>query len=189
VRAVRRAWGQLELGWRAGLRRLPFFTQRTAVLLVGVLVASLAMVGGGVALVGWPGANGPTHLVPGEQAGQLPESRPGPGSAAPGGPGAGDRSGADAGGAAAASPSLVGAARPASAGGAGAGRAAHGTQPPGGTAAGARGSGGAAGAGAGGPPAAPPTTPPAPTTTTTIPPGPLDPVDKLLGPVVSTLLP
>ena len=31
------------------------------------------------ALVGWPGANRPNHLVPGEQAGQLPESRPGPG--------------------------------------------------------------------------------------------------------------
>jgi hypothetical protein len=175
VRAVRRTWRQLELGWRAGRRRLPFFTQRTAVLLVGVLVASLAMLGGGVALVGWPGANGPTHLVPGEQAGQLPESRPGPGPAAPGGPEARDRSGADAGGAAAASPSPVG--------------AAHGTQPPGGTAAGARGSGGAAGAGAGGPPAAPPTTPPPSTTTTTVPPGPLDPVNDLLGPVISTLVP
>jgi hypothetical protein len=61
VRVIRRAWRRLELGWRAGLRRLPFFTQRTAVLLVGVLVAALAMLGGAVALVGWPGANGPTH--------------------------------------------------------------------------------------------------------------------------------
>jgi hypothetical protein len=189
VRAIRRAWRGLELGWRAGLRRLPFFTQRTAVLLVGVLVAALAMLGGVVALVGWPGANGPAHLVPGERAGQRPESRPGPGTAAPGGPETGDRSGADAGGAAAASPSPVGSARSAPAAGADAGRAARGTQPPGGTAAGAQGSGGAAGAGAGGPPAAPPTTPPSVTTTTTVPPGPLDPVDDLLGPVVSTLLP
>jgi hypothetical protein len=189
MRTVRRAWRKLELGWRAGLWRLPFFTQRTAVLLVAVLVASLAMLGGGVALVGWPGANGPTHLVPGEQAGQRPESRPGPGAAAPGGPAAGDRSGADAGGAAAASPSPAGGVRPVPAGGAGAGQAADGTQPPGGEAAGAQGSGGAAGAGAGGPSAAPPTTPPASTTTTTIPQGPLDPVDELLGPVVSTLLP
>jgi hypothetical protein len=171
VRAIRRAWRRLELGWRAGLRRLPFFTQRTAVLLVGVLVAALAMLGGVVALVGWPGANGPAHLVPGERAGQRPESRPGPGTAAPGGPETGDRSGADAGGAAAASPSPVG------------------TQPPGGAAAGARGSGGAAGAGAGGPPAAPPTTPPASTTTTTTPQGLLDLVDELLGPVISTLVP
>ena len=186
MRAVRRAWRRLERGWRAGLRRLPCFTQRAAVLLVGVLVASLAMLGGVVALVGWPGANGPTHLVPGEGAGQLPESRPGPGTAAPGGPEAGDRSGADAGGAAAASPSPAAAARPAPAGGAG---AARGQEPSGGAAAGARGSGGAAGAGAGGPPAAPPTTPPTSTTTTRVPPGPLDPVDELLGPVVSTLLP
>ncbi|HJU00134.1 MAG TPA: hypothetical protein VJ966_02885, partial [Actinomycetes bacterium] len=95
MRAVRREWRRLALGWRASLRRLPFFTQRTAVLLVGVLVASLAMIGGVVGLVGWPGANGPTHLVPGERAGRLPESRPGPGPAAPGGPEAGDRSGAD----------------------------------------------------------------------------------------------
>jgi hypothetical protein len=162
VRAVRREWRSLRLSWRVGLRHLPFFTQRTAVLLVGVLVATLAMLGGVVALVGWPGAGGPTHLVPGERADRAPESRPASGPAAPGAArGAGDRSGADAGGAAAASPS-----------------------PTGGSAAGARGSGGAAGAGAGGPPAAPPTTSP-PTTTQ----GPSDPVDDLLGPVVSTLLP
>jgi hypothetical protein len=179
VRAVRREWRSLRLSWRVGLRHLPFFTQRTAVLLVGVLVATLAMLGGVVALVGWPGANGPNHLVPGERADRAPESRPAPGSAAPGArPGAGDRSGADAGGATAASPSPAVAARPGSAGGAGPARAAQ----PGGAVTGARGSGGAAGAGAGGPPAAPPTT----TTTTQDPP---DPVDDLLGPVVSTLLP
>ena len=184
MRVVRREWRALRLGWRAGLRRLPFFTQRTAVLLVGVLAATLAMLGGVVALVGWPGSGGPTHLVPGEQADRVPESRPAPGSAAPGaGPGAGDRSEADAGGAAAASPSPVGAAGPARRH-----PAARGATTPGGAATGAQGSGGAAGAGAGGPPAAPPTTSP-PTTSTTVPQGPLDPVDDLLGPVVSTLLP
>ena len=182
MRVVRREWRALRLGWRAGLRRLPFFTQRTAVVLVGVLAATLAMLGGVVALVGWPGSGGPTHLVPGEQADRVPESRPAPGSAAPGaGPVAGDRSGADAGGAAAASPSPAGAAVP------GGRRPATRSTTPGGAATGAQGSGGAAGAGAGGPPAAPPTT--SPSTTTTVPPGPLDPVDDLLGPVVSTLLP
>ena len=175
MRAVRREWKALRLGWRAGLRRLPFFTQRTAVLLVGVLAATLAMLGGVVALVGWPGADGPTQLVPGERAARAPESRPAPGAAAPGAePGAGDRSRADAGGATAASPSPA---------------TRRATTQPGGAATGAQGSGGAAGAGAGGPPAAPPTTSPSTTTTTTAPQGPLDPVDDLLGPVVSTLLP
>lgn len=173
MRTIRGAWGRLLLHWEAGLRRLPFFTQRTAVLLLGVLVATLAMVGGVVMLVGWPGANGPTHLVPGERAGQAPESRPEPGGRpAPGSSGAGVRSGADADGATAASPSA-------------APGAPAGPQGSGGAASGAQGSGGAAGAGAGGPPAAPPTTSPPATT----PPGPLDPVEELLGPVVTTLLP
>jgi hypothetical protein len=192
VRTIRRALDGLLLHWQAGLRRLPFFTQRTAVLLLGVLVATLAMLGGVVALVGWPGANGPAHLVPGERAGQAPASRPEPGGGpAPGSSGAGVRSGADAGGAPAASPSPADAARSAPTGGVGADRAATGTngttgaQGSGASGSGAQGSGGAAGAGAGGPSAAPPTTSP-PTTT---PQGPLDPVDELLGPVVSTLLP
>jgi hypothetical protein len=162
-------WGLLGPDWEAGLRRLPFFTQRTAVLLLGVLVATLALLGGVVALVGWPGANGPTHLVPGEQAGRAPVSRPGPGdAAAPGArtPEAGDRSGADAGGAAAASPAPADTAPP------GTDEAATREQEPGSAA-------------AGGPSPAPPTTSP-PTTT---PPGPLDPVDDLLGPMVSTLVP
>ncbi|HSK36938.1 MAG TPA: hypothetical protein VLA80_09385, partial [Actinomycetota bacterium] len=111
MRTIRGAWGRLLLHWEAGLRRLPFFTQRTAVLMLGVLVATLAMVGGLVTLVGWPGANGPTHLVPGERAGQAPESRPEPGGRpAPGSSGAGVRSWAGAGGATAASPSPTGAA-------------------------------------------------------------------------------
>ena len=120
MRAVRGALRRLRVDWEAGLGRLPFFTQRTAVLLLGVLVATLAMLGGVVALVGWPGAGGPTHLVPGERAGRAPASRPAPGN----GPAPGAR---------------------------------------------------AAGA---------PTTSP-PTTT----PGLLDPVEELLGPGVSTLLP
>jgi hypothetical protein len=161
VRAIRQMWGRLRLDWRDGLRVLPCFTQPTAVLLLGVLVASLAMIGGVVALVGWPGAGGPTRLVPGERAGQAPVSRPEPaGRSAAGASGAGARSGADAGGVAAASPSSADAARSGPAGGAGAGRAAPGAAPsggvapgegPGGAAAGAGGSGGAAGAGAGGP--------------------------------------
>ena len=196
MRAIRRALHRLPLYWEAGLRRLPFFTQRTAVLLLGVLVAALAMVGGVVALVGWPGANGPAHLVPGERAGLAPESRPEPGDRpAPGSSGAGARSGADAGGATAASPSPANQPGDTTTGGQGSRGTASGTQGSrgtasgaqgsGGTASGAQGSGGAAGAGAGGPPAAPPTTSPP----TTAPQGPLDPVDELLGPVVSTLLP
>jgi hypothetical protein len=169
VRTIRRALDRLPLYWEAGLRRLPFFTQRTAVLLLGVLVAALAMVGGVVALVGWPGANGPAHLVPGERAGLAPESRPEPGDRpAPGSSGAGARSGADA-GATSASPSPAD--QP--------GDATTAASAPGSAAAGVSGSG------AGGPPAAPPTTSPP----TTAPQGPLDPVDELLGPVVSTLLP
>jgi hypothetical protein len=229
VRTIRGALDGLLLHWEAGLRRLPLFTQRTAVLLLGVLVATRehrsgidvafacpaapagppharraypagvpAMLGGVVALVGWPGANGPAHLVPGERAGQAPESRPEPGGRpAPGSSGAGARSGADAGGATAASPSPEDAApratpagttgqRPGTTGAGAARSTAAGAQGSGVAAAGAQGSGGAAGAGAGGPPAAPPTTSPPATTT---PQGPLDPVDELPGPVVSTLLP
>jgi hypothetical protein len=165
VRAIRQVWRRLRLDWQDGLGRLPSFTQRTAVLLVGVLVAALAMIGGVVALVGWPGASGPTHLVPGGQAGPPPpttQPRPGGGAAVP----------------PAAAPAP---ARSAAAPGGGQTALAGGTA--GGTAGGAQGSGGAAGAGAGGPSAAPPTT-------TTLAPGrPLDPVEELLGPVVSTLPP
>ncbi len=217
MRTIRGAWGRLLLHWEAGLRRLPFFTQRTAVLLLGVLVATLAMVGGVVMLVGWPGANGPTHLVPGERAGQAPESRPEPGGRpAPGSSGAGVRSGADAGGATGASPSPPDAVRSAPAGGVGADRPATGTSPSGAAtaanrsaagapgpadagsgaaASGAQESGGAAsgaqgsGGAAGAGAGGPPTAPPTTSPPATTPPGPLDPVEELLGPVVSTLLP
>jgi hypothetical protein len=40
VGGIRRVCGQFGRDWEAGLRRLPFFTQRTAVLLLGVLVAT-----------------------------------------------------------------------------------------------------------------------------------------------------
>ena len=40
MRAVRGALRRLRVDWEAGLGRLPFFTQRTAVLLLGVLVAT-----------------------------------------------------------------------------------------------------------------------------------------------------
>jgi hypothetical protein len=183
VRAIRRGWGKLRLDWRVGLLRLPFFTQRTAVLLLGVLVATLALLGGVVALIGSPWSAGPTHLVPGGQAGEQPSPRPATGDRASGPAGA---AGAAAGpGAPSAAPDPAAAAGPAAGARVGGGREAAGSQEPGGTATGARGSGGAAGAGAGGPPAAPPTTSP-PTTT---PNGPLPPLDDLLGPVVSTLLP
>jgi hypothetical protein len=183
MRAIRRGWGKLRLDWRVGLLRLPFFTQKTAVLLVGVLVATLALLGGVVALIGSPWSAGPTHLVPGGQAGEQPSPRPATGDRASG------PAGAAAGPAApSAAPVPAAAAGPAADARVGGGREAAGSQEPGGTATGAQGSGGAAGAGAGGPPAAPPTTSPS-TPTTTAPQDPLDPVDDLLGPVVSTLLP
>ena len=95
MRTIRGALDRLSLQWEAELRRLPWFTQRTAVVLLGVLVATRrrrsgidvalawpvapagppharrayptgvsAMLGGVVALVGWPGAGGPARLVP-----------------------------------------------------------------------------------------------------------------------------
>lgn len=157
MRAIRGALHRLPLYWEAGLRRLPFFTQRTAVLLLGVLVAALAKVGGVVALVGWPGANGPAHLVPGERAGLAPESRPEPGDRpAPGSSGRVPGPG----------PTPAARRRPPRPR-----RTSPATRPP--------------------PPRRPGPRPPAGRDPgpTTAPQGPLDPVDELLGPVVSTLLP
>ena len=51
---MRRHWEQFKLDWEAGLRRLPFFTQRTAVALLGVLVATLALLGGLASIVRSP---------------------------------------------------------------------------------------------------------------------------------------
>jgi hypothetical protein len=39
---MRQLWRQFRLDWEQGLRRLPFFTQRAVVALLGVLVATLA---------------------------------------------------------------------------------------------------------------------------------------------------
>jgi hypothetical protein len=47
-------WDTLKLEWEVGLRRLPFFTQRLAVALVGLLVVSLALVGAMAILWGGP---------------------------------------------------------------------------------------------------------------------------------------
>jgi hypothetical protein len=52
VRVIARTWSRLRLDWEVGLHRLPFFTQKVAVMLLGALVASLALLGGAVSLVG-----------------------------------------------------------------------------------------------------------------------------------------
>lgn len=64
---------RLRLEWEVGLQRLPFFTQRLAVALLGLLVVSLALVGGMVIL--WGG-----------QQGSDVQLRPPPGAGQPGGP-------------------------------------------------------------------------------------------------------
>jgi hypothetical protein len=40
VRAIVRTWSKLRLDWEVGRHRLPFFTQKVAVVLLGVLVAT-----------------------------------------------------------------------------------------------------------------------------------------------------
>jgi hypothetical protein len=47
-------WDTLKLEWQVGLRRLPFFTQRLAVALLGLLLVSLALVGALAILWGGP---------------------------------------------------------------------------------------------------------------------------------------
>ena len=47
-------WDTLKLEWAIGLQRLPFFTQRFAVALLGLLVVSLALVGAMMILWGGP---------------------------------------------------------------------------------------------------------------------------------------
>jgi len=87
VRVIAKTWSRLRLDWEIGLHRLPFFTQKVAVMLLGALVATLALLGGVVSLVGPPGADGPTHLVPGNTGRSPVTTRPAPGG--PGGRGAG----------------------------------------------------------------------------------------------------
>jgi hypothetical protein len=161
VRALARTWSKLKLDWDIALHRLPFFTQKTAVLLVGVLVATLALLGGVISLVGPPGSVGPARLDPGGSA-RKPTATTRP---------AADRAGGGS-GAAGEEPAPAGTPTPAQAPGRAAGSA--------GTQAGSAGQPGGGGAAA-------PTTTLGPTTTT----GDelLPPVDDLLGTVVSTLLP
>lgn len=60
---------RLRLEWEIGLQRLPFFTQRLAVALLGLLVVSLALVGGMAILQG--GQQGSdVQLRPQPEAGQ-----------------------------------------------------------------------------------------------------------------------
>jgi hypothetical protein len=167
VRVIGRLWSRLRLDWEMGLHRLPFFTQKAAVMLLGVLVATLALLGGLATLVDPPGADGPDHLVPGGDPRPPTSTRPAPGQA--GGPGEAT------GGEAVATP----------AGGAGGGQGA-------GTAgAGARTPAGAAGRAAAAPtpgPAAGGGTPAAPPTTTAGQGG-RPPLEQVVSSVVSTLLP
>jgi hypothetical protein len=145
-----------------GLHRLPFFTQKVAGMLLGALVATLALPGGVATLVGPPGADEPDHLVPGSTPRPPAPTWPAPGQA--GGQRGGDAS-APAGGPASADPTQV---------------------PAGATASGQVPAGPAVRGGAGGAtPAAPPTTT-APTTTGQ---GGLPPLDAVVSSVVSTLLP
>jgi hypothetical protein len=80
VRAIARTWSKLRLDWEVGRHRLPFFTQQVAVVLLGVLVATLALLGGVVALLGPPEAGGPEQVVPEDHgrppARALPGARP-----------------------------------------------------------------------------------------------------------------
>ncbi len=161
MRVIAKTWSRLRLDWEIGLHRLPFFTQKVAVMLLGALVATLALLGGVVSLVGPPGADGPTHLVPGNTGRSPATSRPGPGQG--GGQGAG-------GGAT----GPVGAPAPAPAGTPAAGHTPAGPQ--------------ARPGAAGGTPAAPPTTAASSATTTTGQGG-LPPLEDVVSSVVSTLLP
>jgi hypothetical protein len=163
VRGIARTWGRLRLDWEVGLHRLPFFTQKVAVMLLGALVASLALLGGVVALIGPPGADGPDTLVPGGTGDPPAPTRPAPG-----------RSGGQGGDGGATAPAPVGA--PASV-------PARRASQPGRVPAGPTAATGAAGAA----PAAPPTT--AASSTTTNGQGGLPPLESVVSSVVSTLLP
>jgi hypothetical protein len=168
VRVIARTWSRLRLDWEVGLHRLPFFTQKAAVMLLGALVATLALLGGLATLVGPPGADGPDQLVPGGNPRPPAPTRPAPGPLGGRGEAAGGAAARDggAGGGQAAGADGTGAAAPA--GAAGRAPAAASTPAP----------------GAGG--AAPPTTT-APTTTTGQ--GGLPPLEEVVSSVVSTLLP
>ncbi|HEU4397603.1 MAG TPA: hypothetical protein VFU54_07190 [Actinomycetota bacterium] len=165
MRVIARTWSRLRLDWEMGLHRLPFFTQKVAVMLLGVLVATLALLGGVVSLVGPPGADGPTHLVPGSTGRPPVTTRPAPGQA----DGHGAGGGATAPGGAVAP---AGGHAPVPAGEPTSRHAPAGSQATAGAAAGT--------------PAAPPTTT---TPTTTAGQGGLPPLGEVVSSVVSTLLP
>ena len=160
MRVIARTWSRLRLDWEIGLHRLPFFTQKVAVILLGVLVATLALLGGVVSLVGPPGGDGPTQLVPGSTGHPPVTTRPAPGQA--------DGHGAGGGGAT----TPAGGHAPAPAGAPTSRHAPAGSQ--------------ATAGAAGGTPAAPPTTT---TPTTTAGQGGLPPLGDVVSSVVSTLLP
>jgi hypothetical protein len=166
VRVIGRLWRRLRLDWEMGLHRLPFFTQKVVVMLLGVLVATLALLGGLATLVGPPGADGPDHLVPGSTPRPPAPSRPVPGQAGGGIETTGGQRATGGATAPAGGPARDLAGAPA----AGRGRAVATPRP---------------GAG-GGTPAAPPTTT-APTTTTGQ--AGLPPLDEVVSSVASTLLP
>ncbi len=85
---MRRHWEQFKLDWEAGLRRLPFFTQRTAVALLGVLVATLALLGGLASIVRSPDRQ--IQGAPGEIGGPATtQAQPGTVPSGGGGPGGG----------------------------------------------------------------------------------------------------
>jgi hypothetical protein len=172
VRVIGRLWSRLRLDWEMGLHRLPFFTQKAAVMLLGVLVATLALLGGLATLVAPPGADGPDQLVPGGGDPRPPAStRPASGQAGGRGQatvGAGATPGGGAEGRRGAGAGAAGAGVPA-------GAANRAPAPP------------TPGPGAGGAtPAAPPTTT-APATTAGQ--GGLPPLEEVVSSVVSTLLP
>jgi hypothetical protein len=100
---MRRLWEQFKLDWEMGLHRLPFFTQRTAVALLGVLVATLALLGGLATIVRPPDRQ--SGGAPGELGGPTTTAAvPATGGGSPGAgqPGAGGPAAAELGGAGAA---------------------------------------------------------------------------------------
>ena len=158
MRAGRRLWEELKLDWQVGLHRLPFFTQRAAVALLGVLVATLALLGGLAVVVRPQLPQQPPALTgPGQDgdSAAAPTTLPGSGASGPGRAGQG-----------AAGPGAAGGAAPGVAGVPTAAQPGGGATPPGGT---GTGPGGAAAPTTTGP-AAPVTTAPGSTQSTLLPP-------------------
>jgi hypothetical protein len=66
-------WNRWRLDWEATLRALPFFIQRLAVLLAGLVVAALALLGGLAVLI--RPADAPPPPAPVIQGGQPPSTK------------------------------------------------------------------------------------------------------------------